>query len=156
MDYKRIIDIKKQSFNLMLRLNMLEELHKETIEKINKTQNICNHEFIFINRKYENKAYDYLQCGKCLICGRGITLNHKNFDLDEKIFVPSEKIIDVSGEIEIFDVVCDCSESKSEFDEAQKVFDNLIEREPLRFKETVKYEITLAIKKMREIKKKIK
>lgn len=126
MNYTRIRDIKAKSEGLVSRMCLLEEMHKETMEKINETQNICNHEFIFINKKYGNKAYEYLQYGKCLICGKGITLKPNNFEVDERIFIPSEKIIDVSGEIEFWDVLSDCSESKSEIEEAQRVFDKLL------------------------------
>ena len=126
MDYKRIREIKAKSEGLVSRMYLLEEMQKETMEKINETQKVCNHEFIFINKKYENKAYEYLQYGKCLICGKGITLTPNNFELNDKMCIPSEKIVDVAEKIDDFAIDCDCSESKSEVEEAQRVFDQLI------------------------------
>lgn len=132
---------------------MLEELHKETMEKIDDVKKVCNHEFIFINQKYTNKVYDYLKCGKCLVCGKEITMAPNNFALEEKIFIPTDKIIDVSGEFDEWAIDCDCSEIKSEIEEAQRVFNRLMNESDYA-KDTIKSAIVCAVNEMKLYKKK--
>ena len=149
MDYKRIKEIKSQSINLISRMQMLEELHKETMEKIDDVQKVCNHEFIFINQKYTNKVYNYLKCGKCLVCDKRITMTPNNFALEEKIFISTDKIIDVSGEFDEWAIDCDCSETKSEIEEAQRVFNRLMNESEYE-KDTIKSAIDESVKEYNE------
>ena len=153
MDYTSVRKIKEKKEGLVSRLNLLEEMHKETMEKIYETQNICNHEFIFINKKYENKAYDYLQYGKCLVCGKGITLKPNNFDLSNEIFISEDKIIDVSGEVEDLTIDCDCSLTKDELEEAQRTFDRLLNNADYT-RYTIKKAIIDAVNEVKSYKKK--
>jgi len=127
MDNKKILDIKNQIDNLTSRLSMLEELHKETMEKIKDTQEKCSHEFVFIYRKYENKAYDYIQYGKCLACGKIMVLSPENINLDTNELISDEQIIDVvMDDIEHYNLDCDCNKNIDLLHEAENIFNNMI------------------------------
>lgn len=155
MDFKNTKDLKFKIESLNSRMQVIEEMHKETMEKIIELQNNCCHELIFVNKKYENKAYEYLYCGKCLICGKGITLTPNNINIDNHELVDADNIIDVTESVEEWNLDCDCTLSKNETEEAQRVFDTLFESDySLRFKECAKHEIIHAIKNMRLTKKK--
>lgn len=155
MDYKQIRENKIQMNNLTSRLNILEELHKETLEKIKFTQESCNHDLIFINRKYENKAYEYIQYGKCLVCGKGMTLTSNNVDIDSFEVVESDRIIDVANKVEKWDIECDCKEDKLQLDIAQRVFDDMIiDSDCFYSKDCIKREIIVEMGKIKEINKK--
>lgn len=151
MNYQKIRETKIQMSDLNLRMQILEELHKETFEKIKETQENCNHEIIFIYRKYENKAYDYLQYGHCLVCGKGITLTPNNVNSDTNEIVDEERIIDVVGDnIEKWNIDCDCSQDKSEIEEAQRVFNSLTnDADYLYSRDCIKREIVEAVQTLK-------
>lgn len=152
MDYKRIREIKAKSDNLTSRLQLLEEMHKETIEKIAETQNACDHEFVLINKKYANKVYEYLQYGKCLVCGCGITLTSTNVDINNYKIIDEAQIIDVTDGVETFYLDCDCSKLNEELEKAQRVFDVLIGNDDCS-KDCLKNSIIYAINKDKLYKK---
>lgn len=153
MNYTKITETKNEINNLNSRLELLEELHKETLEKILETQKSCSHEFILINKKYRNLVYDFLQFGKCLVCGCSITLTSTNVEIDKHEIIDAEKIINVAGEVEEWNLDCDCNTSKSDLEEAQRVFDSLINNDELCSRDFIKNEI---IKSIKDIKTKTK
>ena len=150
MDYQKIRETKIQISDLSLRLQILEELQKETLGKINETQKNCNHDLIFINSKSANKAHEYLQCGKCLVCGKGMTLTPGNVDLDTNELILDEQIIDVSTQVDTWSFECDCSERRRELETAQIVFNNLTnDADYLYSKDCIETEIIEAVKALK-------
>ena len=150
MDYTKIRETKIQVNDLSLRLQLLEELHKETLEKISETQKNCNHDLIFINKKYANKAHGYLKSGQCLVCESGIMLTPNNVNLKNNSEVNPEQILDVSIGIEGWGLDCDCVQDKSEIEEAKRVFNSLTnDADYLYSRDCIKNEIVEAVKNIK-------
>ena len=156
MDYKKIIDTKVEISNLKSRLKELENATLETIEKINEVQNNCSHEMIFIYRKYENRAYEYLQYGKCLVCGKTIALTPDNVNSDTNELILEEKIIDVvAKEVEQWSHECDCNKNAEELREAERVFNSITnDADYLYSRDCIKTEIIESVKAIKGTTKK--
>lgn len=142
MNYQRIKQTKRKVNKLNLRLQALEKLTKQTLEEFKNIEKSCDHELIFINKKYENLAYEYIQYGKCLVCGKAIELTPENLNIDNQEVINSEQIIDIAEKVEKWTLECECSQTKLEMEEAKRIFDDLISnREFLYSKEEIKQEI---------------
>lgn len=151
MNYQKIRETKIQMSDLKLRLQTLEELQKETYERIKETQNSCNHDLIFINRKYKNLVYNYLQIGQCLICGKDMTLKPNNCTVDKNIVISSEQILDIAPGIsdEDFEELM-VEENNCEIEEAQRVFNSLTnDADYLYSRDCIKNEIVEAVKNIK-------